>query len=110
MFLINFHYFQLITERGFHHGFYNTIKDFINTMDTKTTPIYLLSFNYTGPYTFASIYSGSQTSRHYGAVHCDDLIYLFRSPLLFNDFEKDSRHAKVLQLYVKNLVHFAKYL
>ncbi|TMW45631.1 hypothetical protein DOY81_009292, partial [Sarcophaga bullata] len=62
-------FMDLITERGFHHGFYNTIKDFINTMDTKTTPIYLLSFNYTGPYTFSSIYSGGQTSRHYGAVH-----------------------------------------
>lgn len=101
--------FQLVTDRGFHHGFYNTIKSYINTIDTKSFPIYLYSFNYTGPYTYTTFYTGGSASRDYGVVHCNDLIYLFRSPALHKDFPKDSLHAKALQLFVGNFVHFAQY-
>ncbi|XP_065368953.1 juvenile hormone esterase-like [Calliphora vicina] len=102
-------FLDLVTERGFHHPYYNAIKDYINTMDTKTYPLYLYSFNYTGPYSYSNLYTGGLPSRDYGVVHCDDLIYLFRSPLLFPDFPKDSRHAKALQLFVGNFVHFAQF-
>ncbi|XP_046811153.1 juvenile hormone esterase-like isoform X1 [Lucilia cuprina] len=102
-------FLDLVTERGFHHPYYNAIKNYINTIDTKSYPIYLYSFNYSGPYSYSTLYTGGLSSLDYGVVHCDDLIYLFRSPLLFPDFPKDSRHAKVLQLFVGNFVHFAKY-
>ncbi|KAM7346101.1 juvenile hormone esterase-like isoform 2-T2 [Cochliomyia hominivorax] len=102
-------FLDLVTDRGFHHGYYNTIKNYINTIDTKSYPIYLYSFNYSGPHSFTSLYTGGLASRHYGVVHCDDLIYLFRSPLFYNDFPKDSLHAKALQLFVADFVHFAQY-
>ncbi|KAI9583284.1 esterase E4-like [Glossina fuscipes] len=100
---------DLVSERGFHHPLYETIKAYVETVDTVKYPLYLYKFNYSGLHTYATIFNGANTSRNYGVVHCDDLIYLFRSPLLFPDIDKNSIDAEVIKTMVGNFVHFAKY-
>ncbi|XP_037947528.1 venom carboxylesterase-6-like [Teleopsis dalmanni] len=102
-------FLDVITDRGFHRPYFNAIKDYVNTVDTQKYPIFLYRFNYSGLNTYAGIYTGGRQSFDYGVVHCDDLIYLFRSPLLFPDFDKNSTDAAVVQAFVSNFVHFAKY-
>ncbi|XP_058986933.1 juvenile hormone esterase isoform X2 [Musca domestica] len=101
---------DVVTDRGFHHPFYTTIETYIRTVNTAKAPLFLYYFNYKGPHSFSTIYSGGVTTYDYGVVHCDDLIYLFRSPLLFPDFEKNSTHAQVSKDFVRHFVEFAKNL
>lgn len=98
---------DIITDRAFVHPFYKNIKQYVETADLKKNPVYLYRFNYRGPFSYSTLYTGN--FNNYGVVHCDDLIYLFRSPLLFNvDFEKNSTEAKVIKEMVDTYVSFAK--
>ncbi|KAH8348144.1 hypothetical protein KR084_004841 [Drosophila pseudotakahashii] len=99
-------FMDLISDRGFKQPLYNTIrKDVCHTPH----PVYLYSFNYRGPLSYASAYTSANVSGKYGVVHCDDLLYLFRSPLIFNDFERNSTEAKVIRSFVNYFVQFAKF-
>lgn len=103
-------FLDLITDRGFHHPLYNTIRHYVNrSLVTEQPAIYLFKFNYRGSYSFSSVYSGIPSTRNYGVVHSDDLLYLFRAPLFFPDFPRRSTDADVVKAAVENLVHFAKY-
>ncbi|XP_075165625.1 juvenile hormone esterase-like isoform X2 [Haematobia irritans] len=103
--LTNQGFVDVVTDRGFHHPFYNAIKIHINTVKS---PLYLYYFNYTGPYSYSTLYAGGASTTPYGVVHCDDLIYLFRSPLLFPDFPKNSSRAEASSAFVNLFVTFAK--
>ncbi|XP_017077325.1 uncharacterized protein LOC108112087 [Drosophila eugracilis] len=99
-------FMDLISDRGFKQPLYHTIrKDVCHTPN----PVYLYSFNYRGPLSYASVYTSADVIGKYGVVHCDDLLYLFRSPLIFPDFERNSTEAKVIKSFVDYFVHFAKY-
>ncbi|XP_036668929.2 uncharacterized protein [Drosophila suzukii] len=99
-------FMDLISDRGFKQPLYNTIrKDVCHTPN----PIYLYSFNYRGPLSYASAYTSANVTGKYGVVHCDDLLYLFRSPLIFPDFEKNSTEAKVIHSFVDYFIQFAKF-
>ncbi|XP_044248910.2 uncharacterized protein [Drosophila takahashii] len=99
-------FMDLISDRGFKQPLYNTIrKDVCHTPH----PVYLYSFNYRGPLSYATAYTSANVTGKYGVVHCDDLLYLFRSPLLFPDFERNSTEAKVIRSFVDYFVHFAKF-
>ncbi|XP_067630035.1 juvenile hormone esterase-like [Eurosta solidaginis] len=102
-------FLECITDRAFHQPFYNVVNNYIRTVDAKRYPIYLYQFNYKGPYSFAKFYTGGVSIGDFGVVHCDDLIYTFRAPALYPDFQKGSNDAKFAALFVGNLVHFAKY-
>ncbi|KAL7737528.1 hypothetical protein ACLKA6_007655 [Drosophila palustris] len=102
-------FLDLITDRGFKQPLYNAIWDYVHSVDTSENPLYLYSFNYRGPYSYASIYTSANVAQKYGVVHCDDLIYLFRSPMLFPDFERNSTEARVIASFVAYFVHFAKF-
>lgn len=63
-------------------------------------PIYTYYFDYRGANSYSLFFTG--TSRDFGVVHCDDLIYLFESPLLFPNGlnEKDTEMSnKLVQQY-----------
>ncbi|KAH8361974.1 hypothetical protein KR200_002646 [Drosophila serrata] len=98
-------FMDLITDRGFKHPLYNTIRQDICH---KRHPVYMYSFNYRGPLSYASAYTSANVTGKYGVVHCDDLLYLFRSPLIFRDFERNSTEAKVIHTLVDYFVQFAK--
>lgn len=97
---------QLITDRGFKQPLYNTIRQEVHR---GSNPVFLYSFNYRGPLSYASAYTLADVSGKYGVVHCDDLLYIFRSPLLFPDFERNSTEAKVIKSFVDYFVYFAKF-
>lgn len=99
-------FMNLISDRGFKQPLYNTIHK--NVCHTPN-PVYLYSFNYQGPLSYASAYTSANVTGKYGVVHCDDLLYLFRSPLLFPDFPRNSTEAKVIHSFVDYFVHFAKF-
>ncbi|XP_062127648.1 uncharacterized protein LOC133840012 [Drosophila sulfurigaster albostrigata] len=98
-------FLDLISDRGFKQPLYNA---HMRSVDVSERPLYMYSFNYLGPYSYASIYTSANVTKKYGVVHCDDLIYLFRSPMLFPDFERNSTEAKVVASFVDYFVHFAK--
>lgn len=102
-------FLDLISDRGFKQPLYNAIWDYVRGVDTNEHPLYMYSFNYQGPYSFASIYTSANVGHKYGVVHCDDLIYLFRSPMLFPDFDRNSTEARVVASFVGYFVHFAKF-
>ncbi|XP_036331502.1 venom carboxylesterase-6 [Rhagoletis pomonella] len=102
-------FMECVNDRAFHHPFYNAIDAYVRTVDVEKYPIYLYKFNYRGPYSFTNIYTGGVPIGDFGVVHCDDLIYTFRAPALFPDFEKQSTPAAVVAQMVGNFVHFAKY-
>lgn len=106
---VSFSPMQLITDRGFKQPLYNAVWDYVHTVNINEHPLYIYSFEYLGPHSYASIYTSANVGQKYGVVHCDDLIYLFRSPMLFPDFTRDSTHSRVIQSFVGYFVHFAKY-
>lgn len=67
-------------------------------------PIYTYHFGYKGEHSYSALFTG--TLRDFGVVHCDDLIYLFESPLLFPNGlnREDSIMSRNL---VKHYVNFA---
>lgn len=85
---------------------YNTIRSFTKRKN-KRHNISIINFNFEGSTSYSEIFSG--TKKNFGVVHCDDLLYLFRSPLLFpNDFPKNSKYAKLITNLVKTYIQFAK--
>ncbi|XP_054737010.1 juvenile hormone esterase-like [Anastrepha obliqua] len=102
-------FLECINDRAFHQPYYNAIDAYVRTVDTQKYPIYLYKFNYSGPNSFANIYTGGVSIGDFGVMHCDDLIYSFRAPVLFPDFQKLSVDASVVAQFVGTFVHFAKY-
>lgn len=78
-------------------------------MDVKKYPVYLYKFNYEGHHGFTNLYTSNVNIGKFGVVHCDDLIYAFRAPLIFGDFEPGSSDAAASKLFVDNFISFAKY-
>ncbi|XP_039956903.1 venom carboxylesterase-6-like [Bactrocera tryoni] len=102
-------FLDCISDRGFHHPYYNAIRAYVHTVDVKKYPVYLYKLSYKGQHSFTSIYTGGVPIGEFGAVHCDDLIYTFRSPVIFADFKQSSADASLATYFTRNLVHFAKY-
>ncbi|CAD7014810.1 unnamed protein product [Ceratitis capitata] len=102
-------FLECISDRGFHHPYYNAIRTYVNTMDVKKYPVYLYKFNYEGHHGFTNLYTSNVNIGKFGVVHCDDLIYAFRAPLIFGDFEPGSSDAAASKLFVDNFISFAKY-
>uniref|UniRef100_A0AAG5DHA0 Carboxylic ester hydrolase n=1 Tax=Anopheles atroparvus TaxID=41427 RepID=A0AAG5DHA0_ANOAO len=78
---------------------------------TSRSPIYLYKFNYQGEHSYSTFFATSDDDtlpRDFGIVHCDELIYIFRAPILFPDFQRDSPDAQASQRFTKLLVDFAR--
>ncbi|XP_059225434.1 juvenile hormone esterase isoform X1 [Stomoxys calcitrans] len=98
---------NVCNDQMFIHPFYDLARTFVHTVDTNVHPLHLYVFNYTGPYTYASVFSGNMSNLDYGVVHSDELMYLFRMPAIFPDFSKNSTDAKLSQTLVRHFVNFA---
>ncbi|EDW74339.2 uncharacterized protein Dwil_GK21859 [Drosophila willistoni] len=101
-------FLDTITDRVFKHPLYEAIYEYWKIPGGKF-PHYMYSFNYKGPFSYASRFSTANVTGKYGVVHGDDLIYLFRSRHLFPDFHKSSVEAKVIEKFVKYIVNFATF-
>ncbi|KAM7346103.1 juvenile hormone esterase-like [Cochliomyia hominivorax] len=100
-------FMDLVTDRGFFHPLYNTVKLHVKHIDTTTNPIFMYLFDFEGPYTFATLYAGNVTSVNYGVVHCDDLIYTFEAKYLFPPFDKHTKANKAVKCFTQDFTYFA---
>ncbi|EDW75956.2 uncharacterized protein Dwil_GK15211 [Drosophila willistoni] len=104
-----FGFLDSITDRGFKHPLYKAIKEHNDRRGRTWFPHFMYKFNYKGPFSYASLYTQANVTGKYGVVHCDDLLYLFRTPLIFPDFDKKSTEAKVIDSFVSYIVSFARF-
>lgn len=95
---------RLYSERSFIAPLYNTLQQFVQ--QDRKIPVFLYKFSFKGPLSYSSFYTGN--SKNYGPVHCDELIYLLKSPMLFPvDFERHSTEAIFRSKFVKFFTDFA---
>lgn len=69
---------QALNDRFFLHPFYRALPYLAND---EAAPLYVYRFHYRGKYSYSNLFT--ETQRNYGAVHLDDMIYLFDSPQAF---------------------------
>jgi Carboxylesterase family len=95
---------RLYSERSFIAPLVNTVQQLVNI--DSTTPAYIYKFSFKGPLSYSPFYTG--TNKSYGSVHCDELIYLLHSPILFPiDFEEKSIQSIFRTKFVKFISDFA---
>lgn len=96
---------RLYTERSFIAPLYNTVHQTVQ--QDRKVPVFLYKFSFKGPLSYSLFYTGN--AKNYGPVHCDELIYLLRSPLLFHDFDKQSLEAVFRSKFVNFFADFVTY-
>ncbi|XP_059615051.1 uncharacterized protein LOC132260750 [Phlebotomus argentipes] len=100
-----FTYLELFTMPLFHQHLYNFLKYYVQHVNTQKYPLSVEKFNFHGNHHFSSVLSGFDVDLNVG--FCDDLIYLFRFPSLFPDFDKNSIDYQMKNIYVDTHVNFA---
>jgi juvenile-hormone esterase len=91
---------------AFIHPLYKSVKQYVAKADFVTHPVSLYKFEFKGPLSYSVLYTGSY--KDYGVVHCDELIYLFRSPAIFPvDFDKKSMEADMIRVLTNYFADFA---
>ncbi|XP_065075921.1 juvenile hormone esterase-like isoform X2 [Ochlerotatus camptorhynchus] len=98
---------DLYTEVSFLYPMHEAVKQHVMSADTAQAPVSIYKFSFKGPYSYSSLYSFSREMRNYGVVHCDELIYLFRSPQLFQDFPHKSKEARMSHNLVEFFIDFS---
>lgn len=101
--------FKLVTDRRFYQPLFNVVKFHVNAINTNRHPAYFYKFNFQGPFSYSSLYAGGVPKHDYGVVHHDDTLYMFRSPLVFPDYGKNSSDAGVIRQFVDSFVNFAHF-
>jgi juvenile-hormone esterase len=94
---------RLYSERSFIAPLVNTVQQMVQ-QDLKI-PYFIYKFSFKGPLSYSSFYTGN--NKDYGPVHCDELIYLLHSPLLFPEFEENSMESLFRAKFVKFITDFA---
>lgn len=97
----------MFTDRAFHYPFYKALENYLNYADTVQNPVYLYKFAYKGSLSYSRLFTG--TDKDFGVGHIDDLIYLFKTPLLFPEFARGSDSAQMVRSLVGTYVQFAIY-
>lgn len=92
---------QLYNDRSFLYPAYRTLQLHLNT---SKAPLYFQQFNYRGQNSFTDL-DPQLEGQNYGAVHSDDLIYLFESRAAFPQGLNEQDKAASDQ-YVKHIVQF----
>lgn len=98
---------DLFSDRAFLYPLYKTVESYLKYADTSINPVYLYRFAYKGPVSYSGFFTG--TAKDFGVGHIDDLIYLFKSPILFPEFHKNSEMAKLIRMLTDTYINFAKY-
>uniref|UniRef100_A0A1L8DJA1 Carboxylic ester hydrolase n=1 Tax=Nyssomyia neivai TaxID=330878 RepID=A0A1L8DJA1_9DIPT len=97
---------DIYSHRAFYHPFLKTAEAYVSYANVNENPLFLYKFSYRGNYSYSLAFTG--TTRDFGVGHCDDLIYLFRSPALFpNGLAPDSMDNHMKNILVKTWVSFA---
>nr|CAD7454741.1 unnamed protein product [Timema tahoe] len=98
-------FIELYTDRSFVFASHQT-----NLLHAQAghAPLYTYHFAYRGLYSYSTIFTyGNPTD--FGVSHCDDLIYLFKTPAFFPAFPEGHQDLKVVDTLVTLWTNFAKY-
>ncbi|KAH0809612.1 hypothetical protein GEV33_013180 [Tenebrio molitor] len=98
-------FIDLYTDRSFTYGTYQTA---ILQSQKGHTPIWMYNFDYRGQYSYGDQFAATtdDINFNWGVSHCDDLLYLFKSPALFPDLAKES-DLKMSEALVTMWTNFA---
>uniref|UniRef100_A0A034WF19 carboxylesterase n=1 Tax=Bactrocera dorsalis TaxID=27457 RepID=A0A034WF19_BACDO len=100
-------FLELLGDYFFTYPLYKTIASNVYSDGRANSLTGIIKFGYCGPITFTEIFTGS--SRNLGAVHVDDLLYLYRMPYLVpNGYEKSTPERELVKKYVGLHVEYAK--
>lgn len=101
---------QIYTDRSFLAPMANTLLRM--TENDKKGLAYLYKFSFKGSLSYAVAYAGDPTFKYDDPVHCDELIYLIKTPALFQDYQDfpaGTRDADFRTKIVKFFTNFATY-
>ena len=93
----------MFNDRVFWNPHHVTYKLFTRALDPVQNPVYLMEFNYRGPFSFSTLYTG--TLIDFGVIHSDELIYLFDSGI-FPLFDFNSIEAGLITEMVNIYTNF----
>lgn len=74
-------------------------------------PIWFYNFAYKGQHSYGNYFARTEKDIDFdwGAAHCDDLLYLFKSPALFPNLT-DPKDLQMSEIMVTLWTNFATYL
>ncbi|KAJ3655564.1 hypothetical protein Zmor_014687 [Zophobas morio] len=80
-------FIDLYSDRAFIYGIYQSI---VLQSRKGHKPIWVYNFDYKGRFTYGDLFAATPNNINFkwGVSHCDDLLYLFRSPALFPDLDE----------------------
>ena len=83
---------------------YNSIQ--LNVAYDQKHPVFLYKFSFEGPMSYSMLYTG--TFVNYGVTHCDELIYILKTPAFFpNEFIPASKEMEMRKVLLQYFVDFA---
>lgn len=95
---------QIYTDRSFVTPMYNSIQQ--NVAYDQKHPVYLYKFSYKGPFSYSVVYTGTFTD--FGVTHCDELIYILKSPAIFPmGISAGSKDMEMRSVLLKYFIDFA---
>ncbi|CAH0557021.1 unnamed protein product [Brassicogethes aeneus] len=96
---------DLYTDRSFAYGSYQTA---MLHSAMGHSPIWHYNFNYKGQYTFGDLFAATNETVNFdwGVSHCDELLYIFRSPALFPDIT-DPTDSTMIDIMTEFWTNFA---
>ncbi|KDR18975.1 venom carboxylesterase-6-like [Zootermopsis nevadensis] len=97
-------FLNMLSDRAFIHGVHKSAQLHHRAGHRD---LFLYHFNYRGLYSFTSVFAN--TTKDFGVSHCDDLIYMFRQPLLFPDWPPGHPDLQISEMIIQLLTDFAKY-
>ncbi|RZC40159.1 juvenile hormone esterase [Asbolus verrucosus] len=82
-------FINLYSDRSFTYG---TFQSVILQSQKLHRPIWLYNFNYKGQYTYGDPFAATTNKINFtwGVSHCDDLLYLFKTPALFPELQEET--------------------
>ncbi|XP_053674413.1 juvenile hormone esterase-like [Anopheles nili] len=100
---------QIFNEALFAYPLFLSVRQHSHNKQRQNPPIFLYKFSYKGERSYSTVFvTDDSLSRDFGIVHVDDLLYIFRSPVLFPTTRRSSPDAKASQRFNELLVHFAR--
>ncbi|KXJ71949.1 hypothetical protein RP20_CCG019301 [Aedes albopictus] len=97
---------EVMSEVGFKYPMMESILQHLINDPQSESPVSLYYLNFKGRYscsTMLPIFTGPDS----GACHAEELMYLFRQPIQYLDFPKDSPEAAMSRLLVNEWINFA---
>ncbi|KAJ8954409.1 hypothetical protein NQ318_011083 [Aromia moschata] len=98
---------KLYSDRSFTYSIYQTA--LFHSIQGQEN-LWFYYFNYSGQYSYGNAFAATDNNINYdwGVSHCDDLLYLFKTPAIFPEFKK-TNDKLMIEVMTELWTNFAKY-